>query len=157
MKASSISKLVWLGAGESHKPHIDFDLFSDIILVEARSEALKSDESNTGHNIQLINKMITLGSGEETFFQHSFADFSSTKKPTLLKNIFPGNQVLSQRKVESITIEEVLEIADLQGKNNTLIIDLPCLAGEIIENLEANKQLDYFDVILLDDPERQIL
>ncbi|QPG06015.1 hypothetical protein IT774_01800 [Salinimonas marina] len=144
-----MNKLLWLGAGELLEPAVDFAKFNDVILVEARSEIINTAKWHAFDNLQVIKKLITLDGKQQPLLQQSFGDFSSIKQPTGLNDIFPGIETEEARDIDVVSVEDVLDAARLDGRGNVLIIDLPCIAGEVVEKLQKKNQLNCFSEIYL--------
>lgn len=144
-----MNKLLWLGAGELLEPAVDFAQFNDVILVEARAEVTNTAKWQAFDNLQVINKLMTLDGQHQPLLQQSFGDFSSIKQPTGLNDIFPGIETEQARDIDVISVEDVLDAARLDGRGNVLIIDLACIAGEVVEKLQKKNQLNCFSEIYL--------
>ena len=144
-----MNKLLWLGAGELLEPVVDFAQFNDVILVEARAEVINTAKWQAFDNLQVINKLMTLDGKHQPLLQQSFGDFSSIKQPTGLNDIFPGIETEQARDIDVISVEDVLDAARLDGRGNVLIIDLACIAGEVVEKLQKKNQLNCFSEIYL--------
>ncbi|BCO20555.1 hypothetical protein KUC3_34120 [Alteromonas sp. KC3] len=140
-------KLLWLGCGEAnHLPEKTQD-YERSYFFEARQEALNNITEKFEGSVELVNAAVSVNGVLNNLEIYSIEELSSLKKPTGLKALFPGLVVEETREVEGISLSDCLSLCEVSGRDNTLIIDLPCIAGEIIESLIHTRNIELFSCI----------
>ncbi len=132
------NRLIWLGAGLAKHPKFDFLAYSNVRLYEAQSSLCKQLEFELAEydHVKIINKCITnVSVTEKTKFNlYSPNILSSLLPATGIEGIFPGLKLKSLIDVEFLTLTDLFAeiFQDNQGKID-LIIDMPCLSGQIVD------------------------
>ncbi|WP_218419447.1 hypothetical protein [Alteromonas lipotrueae] len=140
-------KLLWLGCGEAnHSPEKTQD-YEHCYFFEARQEALNNIRGKFEGSVELVNAAVSVSGDSNNLEIYSIEELSSLKVPTGLKILFPGLVVEETREVEGISLSDCLSLCELSGHDNTLIVDLPCIAGEIIESLIQISDIELFSCI----------
>ena len=140
-------KLVWLGCGEaSYVPEKTQD-FEHCYFFEARQEALNNISSKLLGSVELVNAAVSVRGDSNNLEIYSIEELSSLKMSTGLKKLFPGIVVEETRAVAGISLADCLSLCELSGQDNTLIVDLPCIVGEIIESLIQTRDIELFSCI----------
>ncbi|WP_156497422.1 hypothetical protein [Alteromonas stellipolaris] len=136
--------LLWLGAGEAQTPNLDFSEYDQIILVDPLLE--QSAQSFTeSEKVTILPKAVVAKSQEaSSFYLLNNEEFSSFYPPTGLKDIYPNVFLEETRQVATTSIDEIISQFSIEGSDNTLIIDLPCLSSAILDTLKNNKTLSFF-------------
>ncbi|WP_394222837.1 hypothetical protein [Alteromonas gracilis] len=140
-------KLLWLGCGEAnHLPEKTQD-YEHCYFFEARQEALNNISGKFDGSVELVNAAVSVSGISNNLEIYSIEELSSLKMPTGLKTLFPGLVVEETREVEGISLSDCLSLCEVSGHENTLIVDLPCIAGEIIESLIHTRAIELFSCI----------
>ena len=140
-------KLLWLGCGEGNQSPEKTEDYEHCYFFEARQEALTNIRDKFEGSVELVNAAVSVSGDSNNLEISSIEELSSLKVPTGLKTLFPGLFVEETREVESISISDCLSLCDVSGHDNTLIVDLPCIAGEIIEFLIQTGDIELFSCI----------
>ena len=136
--------LLWLGAGEAQTPNLDFSEYDQIILVDPLLEQ-SAQNFTENEKVTLLPKAVVAKSQEaSSFYLLNNEEFSSFYPPTGLKDIYPNVFVEETRQVATTTIGEIISQFSIEGSDNTLIIDLPCLSSAILDTLKNKKTLSLF-------------
>ena len=144
--------LFWLGAGKTSSIKLDPSNYEKVILVEAQPglcDKLRMKYRSHEH-VEIINACLVTESSEtvEQFNVFNASEFSSLKTPTGLKGLFPGLQIIKTLELEVFGLNTIF--GNLEPEiDYELIIDLPDIAGQVIEKLSSEVLIQYFKKIII--------
>lgn len=144
--------IIHLGAG--HCQELDDYLAADatkIVLVEphperaAHLERLTRDQSH----ITIVQKAISDRKELKTLFEYNLPGFSSLRRPTHLKRLYPGIRVKEKNEVEVTTLDSLLRDLDPpQNCKKSLVVDAPGEEHGVLESLMASGNLELFESVV---------
>ena len=144
--------LIWLGAGKASTTTLEPAKYKKIILVEALpklcDKLLKVYQPES--HVEVINACVSLDSSPSVlpFNIFNLVELSSLKAPTGLYELFPGLKITRTIDLEICELTDVL--GELEAENEyELIIDLPDIAGQVIEKLISTELIHYFKKIII--------
>ena len=144
--------LIWLGAGKASTTTLEPAKYKKIILVEALpklcDKLLKVYQPES--HVEVINACVSLDSSSSVlpFNIFNLVELSSLKAPTGLYELFPGLKITRTIDLEICELTDVL--GELEAENEyELIIDLPDIAGQVIEKLISTELIHYFKKIII--------
>ncbi|MDW5286472.1 hypothetical protein R6Y90_16030 [Alteromonas macleodii] len=140
-------KLLWLGCGEANNLPEKTQDYEHCYFFEARQEALNNISGKFEGSVELVNAAVSESGVSNNLEIYSYEELSSLKMPTGLKTLFPGLVAEETREVVGISLSDCLSLCEVSGRDNTLIIDLPCIAGEIIASLIHTRAIELFSCI----------
>lgn len=136
MIITNSKRLIWIGAGTATTPEFDFDNYVSVTLIEAREDACRELSAlfRNSENVTVKHCCVS-GTGEERkFFTCNVKEFSALALPADLKSLYPGLKVEAPLKIETISIDEIIE-QEAEDLDLELFIDIPATAAEIIRKL----------------------
>jgi hypothetical protein len=140
--------LVWLGAGAATEPENLIGLAEQVTLFEAREEAcLSLKKQYPTANIVVKQMVLASKGGTAEFTEYNLAEYSAVQAATGLKNLFPGIKLSKTAQVETIAITDAISGLELSSNNNLLVIDIADSNLALVDTLQKNDQLHYFNEI----------
>ena len=144
--------LIWLGAGKASTTTLDPAKYKKIILVEALpklcDKLLKVYQPES--HVEVINACVSIDSSPSVlpFNIFNLVELSSLKAPTGLYELFPGLKITRTIDLDICELTDVL--GELEAENEyELIIDLPDIAGQVLEKLISTELIHYFKKIII--------
>lgn len=148
MMSQSFSHLVWLGAGAAQEPSNLLNFAQNVTLFEAREAACSSLKKTHPHdNIQVIQAVITIDGAPVEFTRFNLVEYSAVHDITGLKKLFPGVKPTHREQFKSTAISDAINALALKDNNNVLIVDIADTNLALLNALQKNNQLRYFDSI----------
>lgn len=152
--ATTQRQLVWLGAGTARKPDLSFKDFSNVTLIDARTQAcLELKRHCKGANVQVLEQLITDKTAQLTFNHYSVPEFSAVAATKLLQKLFPGLKNTRQEQLQSFAVTELIQSLILSQQlattTNTLVLDVPDQNFSILKALISSQQISLFDTVYL--------
>jgi hypothetical protein len=142
--------LLWIGAGSAQSLNFDYSEFSKVILVDPLLNISSLNFSADSEKFKLIEKGVTLSTHkEQPFYIFNNEEFSSFLEPTGLKKIYPSLAIDEITEVDTTTILAILRECNVTGNSNTLVLDIPCLSGDILEELKLKDNIHLFSTIFI--------
>ena len=131
--------------------------FRQIILVEPNPEILPVlQETARAHDtITVLGAAIAPKTGPVTLNVLNFAEQSALRKPTALKSILPGVQVVGQPVVDGLSVAALMATLPevLASEVNYLVIEAPGEEGPILTALAAGSYLSKFECLEMSFPD----
>jgi hypothetical protein len=142
--------LIWVGAGSATSPKLDVSNYNKVILVDPLLSSTFTEKLGDTDKFVTLHKGVVASSFKPQAF-HIFNndEFSSFLEPTGLKKYFPNLAVDEIRDVEVMTILDIAREYNLTGEDNTLMLELPCLSGDILQEVSANGALHLFNTVIV--------
>ena len=123
-----------------------------ITLIEGDPGIAERLETESGAGVKVIAAVVSGDTSKRAFRRMSFADLSSLRAPTGLKELFPGLKTLSQDMVIPVDPAQLIDRDALSETGaNLLMIEAPGEALGILKALEAADLLLQFDAIHLQE------
>lgn len=142
--------LFWLGAGKAKFPALNANDYQKVILVEAQSNVCSRlrETYQSQDNVEVLNTCITTKTQNsvQSFNVSNVNEFSSLLLPTGLNDLFPGLKIIKSVDVDTTDLAEVFGRFSSEYEYE-LIVDLPDLAGQVIQQLSEDLQLQSFSQI----------
>ena len=142
--------LLWIGAGEALSLNFNYADFNKVIFVDPLLRV--SSFSNLGDEKKFVflNKAVTPNVFEvKPFTVFNNEEFSSFLEPKGLKNLYPNLALEEVQGVETTTITEIVKEYNVTGNANTLVLELPCLSGDLLDELKSKGILNLFNSIVV--------
>ncbi|RDV26574.1 hypothetical protein DXV75_06150 [Alteromonas aestuariivivens] len=152
MDSLSGSTLVWIGAGSVINPHLQFDQFEHIYLIEANPEFYENLVDKFEHNekVNILNALIADKEGDKLFSLANLPELSASSQFNQVKEHYPGIRVLQEERISANTLDNLLrKIGPNKKKKNTLIIDLFYDVVSILQSVEEGLLSNYFDEVIV--------
>ena len=127
--------------------------FEAIYLVEPNADSLAQLQprlAGYGH-IHVFPLAVSTETGRAALHVLNFADLSSLRQPTALKQILPGAHIIEDRQVDTDTLESVLELVPglSAQKHNMLVLEAPGEETAILEALAQSGLRDCFQSLVV--------
>lgn len=143
-------QLIWLGAGTAKQPAINFSDYQQVTLLDAREDATRALIKQYGDSgIEVITKLVSDTTERSSLQIYNLPEFSAISPATGLKALFPGLKLVNSESLNSQSVSDLLQVLNFSGVNNTLILDIPDQALNILHNLKRNNSLELFETIYL--------
>ena len=142
--------LLWIGAGEAQSLNFNYADFNKVIFVDPLLRV--SSFSNLGDEKKFVflNKAVTPNVFEvKPFTVFNNEEFSSFLEPKGLKNLYPNLALEEVQGVETTTITGIVKEYNVTGNANTLVLELPCLSGDLLDELKSKGILNLFNSIVV--------
>ena len=142
--------LLWIGAGEAQSLNFNYSDFNKVIFVDPLLRV--SSFSNLGDEKKFVflNKAVTPNVFEvKPFTVFNNEEFSSFLEPKGLKNLYPNLALEEVQGVETTTITDIVKEYNVTGNANTLVLELPCLSGDLLDELKSKGILNLFNSIVV--------
>ena len=142
--------LLWIGAGEALSLNFNYADFNKVIFVDPLLRV--SSFSNLGDEKKFVflNKAVTPNVFEvKPFTVFNNEEFSSFLEPKGLKNLYPNLALEEVQGVETTTITDIVKEYNVTGNANTLVLELPCLSGDLLDELKSKGILNLFNSIVV--------
>ena len=142
--------LLWIGAGEAQSLNFNYADFNKVIFVDPLLRV--SSFSNLGDEKKFVflNKAVTPNVFEvKPFTVFNNEEFSSFLEPKGLKNLYPNLALEEVQGVETTTITDIVKEYNVTGNANTLVLELPCLSGDLLDELKSKGILNLFNSIVV--------
>lgn len=140
--------LLWIGAGAAQSFDFDYSKYSKVILVDPLLQVASPEQFSDESKLVTVQKaVITETVSKQPFKLFNNEEFSSFLEPSGLKEIYPNLNVEETLNVETIGIIDLINEQQITSKENTLVLDLPCLSLEILKELKFKKTLTLFQHI----------
>ena len=137
--------LLWIGAGAAQTPDFDYTKYTKVILVDPLLQSESSEQLNNNEKFVSVVKGVTTESvGNQSFKLFNNEEFSSFLEPVGLKQIYPNLVQEEILDVETTSISQLIKEHQVTGYENTLFLDVPCLAEEILNELKTSNILRLF-------------
>ena len=152
---AKIATVTYLGAGKGGPAVLEACLASGArhILLTEPDPAQARDITRRGNKdsrLILRQSAISGQTGQQPFYTFNMHALSSLRKPTGLKEVFPGLREIGSSLVETMTMTEVLDSLPLEQQGlHILAIDCPGEEGEIIAQLLQNPKFSAVSHIFL--------
>ena len=152
MRAEMKPILFWLGAGKASSIKLNPSDYEKVFLVEAQSvlcDKLK-EKYQSYEQVEVINACLAPDGSESAkqFNVFNVNEFSSLKAPTGLKALFPGLQVTKTLELDVCGLNTIFESVEPEA-DYELIVDLPDIAGQIIDDLSSRELIQCFKKIMI--------
>ncbi|PCH75608.1 MAG: hypothetical protein COC12_00240, partial [Rhodobacteraceae bacterium] len=153
--ARPIAHIVHIGAGMGH----DLPTYLEaepgfVTLVEADLDAIAQLESVACDHpgVTVIEAAVSANNRKRAFRRTNFPELNSFRKPTELKELFPGLRTLSEEVVKPTDPVRLIRDLDMSREgSNLLVIEAPGEALGILKALNAADLLLGFDAIRLQE------
>lgn len=125
-----------------------------ITLIEGDPETAERLEAQIGtqDGVRVVQAVVSGDVRERAFRRVNFPDLNSLRRPTGLKELFPGLKTLSTELAQPVDPAELIAPLDLSEQgSNLLLIEAPGEALGILEALAAADLLLRFDRIQLSE------
>lgn len=143
-------QLIWLGAGCAAEPALDFANFSKVTLIDAREEATRALTLQYSQaNVQVVTQAVAATKGVASLQHYNLPGFSALTPATGLKQLFPGLKASQSENLTTKSINDVVSELNLSSNLNTLILDIPDQALNLLQALQGQQQLTLFNTIYL--------
>ena len=142
--------LLWIGAGEALSLNFNYADFNKVIFVDPLLRV--SSFSNLGDEKKFVflNKAVTPNVFDvKPFTVFNNEEFSSFLEPKGLKNLYPNLALEEVQGVETTTITDIVKEYNVAGNANTLVLELPCLSGDLLDELKSKGILNLFNSIVV--------
>lgn len=142
--------LLWIGAGAAQTPDFDYTKYTKVILVDPLLQSESSEQLNNKEKFVSVVKGVTTESvGNQSFKLFNNEEFSSFLEPVGLKQIYPNLVQEEILDVETTSISQLIKEHQVTGYENTLFLDVPCLAEEILNELKTSNILRLFHEVYI--------
>jgi len=142
--------LLWIGAGAAHTPDFDYTKYTKVILVDPLLQSESLEQLNNNEKFVSVVKGVTTESvGNQSFKLFNNEEFSSFLEPVGLKQIYPNLVQEEILDVETTSISQLIKEHQVTGCENTLFLDVPCLAEEILNELKTSNILRLFHEVYI--------
>lgn len=142
--------LLWIGAGAAHTPDFDYTKYTKVILVDPLLQSESLEQLNNNEKFVSVVKGVTTESvGNQSFKLFNNEEFSSFLEPVGLKKIYPNLVQEEILDVETTSISQLIKEHQVTGYENTLFLDIPCLAEEILNELKSSNILRLFHEVYI--------
>jgi len=142
--------LLWIGAGAAQTPDFDYTKYTKVILVDPLLQSESSEQLNNNEKFVSVVKGVTTESvGNQSFKRFNNEEFSSFLEPTGLKQFYPNLVLEEILDVETTSISQLIKEHQVTGYENTLFLDIPCLAEEILNELKTSNILRLFHEVYI--------
>ncbi|MCS5578361.1 MAG: hypothetical protein NZ779_13130 [Alteromonas macleodii] len=142
--------LLWIGAGAAQTPDFDYTKYTKVILVDPLLQSESSEQLNNNEKFVSVVKGVTTESvGNQSFKLFNNEEFSSFLEPVGLKQIYPNLVQEEILDVETTSISQLIKEHQVTGYENTLFLDVPCLAEEILNELKTSNILRFFHEVCI--------
>ncbi len=140
--------LLWIGAGEAQSFDFDYTEYTKVIFVDPLLHIASEDQIEDKEKLTTVKKAVTTKSvSTQSFKLFNNEEFSSFLEPTGLREIYPNLVVEEILNVETIDVIDLIKEQQITGNENTLVLDLPCLSLEILNELKSKEVLTLFQHI----------
>lgn len=149
----AIDTIVHFGAGRGGdlRRHLDRQP-RQIVLIEAQAENVEALERVAARHrhVRVIHAAVAGEPGPRTLFRLSLPELSSVRRPTALLDLYPGIEILEERRLEATAPADSLTPLQLNvDHENLLVIDVPGEELGILSSLEQGGHLQAFSNIEL--------
>lgn len=142
--------LLWIGAGAAQTPDFDYTKYTKVILVDPLLQSESLEQLNNNEKFVSVVKGVTTESvGNQSFKLFNNEEFSSFLEPVGLKQIYPNLVQEEILDVETTSISQLIKEHQVTGYENTLFLDVPCLAEEILNELKTSNILRLFHEVYI--------
>ena len=135
--------LLWIGAGEAQSFDFDYTEYTKVIFVDPLLHIASEDQIEDKEKLTTVKKAVTTKSvSTQSFKLFNNEEFSSFLEPTGLREIYPNLVVEEILNVETIDVIDLIKEQQITGNENTLVLDLPCLSLDILNELKSKFLLE---------------
>nr|WP_136251682.1 hypothetical protein [Ningiella ruwaisensis] len=143
-------KLLWLGAGEATTPAFNFEEYDHLYLVDIDFNKKTLERFSECDNIDFFKTAVYKDHDNPcSFYKLNNEEFSSLRKPSGLKSVYPNICIEEVIEIHVTGIIKLLSECGLSGNQNTLVIDLPCIFLDILNELVKSEKLVLFKSIYI--------
>ena len=151
--APVIDTIVHFGAGRGDDLGRHLERHArQVVLVEVQAENVQALERVAARHqgVRIIHAAVAAEPGTRTLYRLSLPELSSLRRPTGLLDLYPGIEVLEERRVEAVLPSDSLATLHLNPDgNNLLIIDVPGEELALAAALEEGGDLQTFSAVEL--------
>ncbi|WP_150140283.1 MULTISPECIES: coiled-coil domain-containing protein [Gammaproteobacteria] len=140
--------LLWIGAGEAQQFDFDYTKYTKVIFVDPLLHIAAEEQIKDKEKFVTVQKAVTTRAVNTQLFKlFNNEEFSSFLEPGVLKEVYPNLHVEEILNVETIGIIDLIKEQRITGNENTLVLDLPCLSLDILNELKSKEILTLFQEI----------
>ena len=140
--------LLWIGAGKAQEFDFDYTKYTKVIFVDPLLHIAAEEQIKDKEKFVTVQKAVTTRAvNTQQFKLFNNEEFSSFLEPGVLKEIYPNLHVEEILNVETIGIIDLIKEQRITGNENTLVLDLPCLSLDILNELKSKEILTLFQEI----------